>query len=103
MQQNISIPELVKKLTDLYFRPYTKKMWSFDLEGMPAAVVKRTPLHLNMSDTYFGTGEMQILPEGSYTKISESIFGHENIKFQLKTIFRKGHQRDFAHCFNAMP
>jgi UDP-galactopyranose mutase len=92
-----------EKLTDLFFRPYTKKMWSFDLEEMSATVVKRIPLHLDMSDTYFGTDELQMLPENGYTRVFENIFDHENISMQLKTKFRKEDQRNFAHCFNAMP
>ncbi|CAO4136700.1 UDP-galactopyranose mutase [Methylorubrum extorquens] len=92
-----------ENLTDLFFRPYTKKMWSFDLEDMSATVVKRIPLHYDRSDTYFDTNEMQMLPEDGYTKVFENIFDHPGITVQLKTKFRKEQLREFTHCFNAMP
>ncbi|CAO4153236.1 UDP-galactopyranose mutase [Methylorubrum extorquens] len=92
-----------EKLTDLFFRPYTKKMWSFDLEDMSAAVVKRIPLHYDRSDTYFNTDELQMLPKEGYTKVFENIFDHDNITVQLKTKFRREQLHNFVHCFNAMP
>ena len=92
-----------EELTDLFFRPYTKKMWSFDLEDMSASVVKRIPIHYDLSNTYFDTDELQMLPEAGYTQVFEKIFNHENIEVRLSTKFHKSQHGDFFYCFNSMP
>lgn len=92
-----------KRLTDLFFRPYTKKMWSFELEDMSATVVKRIPIHYDRSETYFETDEIQMLPVGGYTKIFENIFNHPNITVSINKKFSKNQMNDFYYCFNSMP
>ncbi len=92
-----------KTLTDLFFRPYTKKMWALDLEDMSAAVVKRIPLRTDRTDTYFADDDTQMMPREGYTKIFEAIFNHENIKISLNTKFEKSMLADYDFCFNAMP
>ena len=37
-------------LTDLFFRPYTRKMWALDLEDLSADVVKRIPIRTDDED-----------------------------------------------------
>ncbi len=90
-------------LTDLFFRPYTKKMWALDLEDMSAAVVKRIPLRTDKTDTYFADDDTQMMPRDGYTKIFETIFDHPNIKISLNTKFEKSMLVDYDFCFNAMP
>lgn len=92
-----------QELTDLFFRPYTKKMWQIDLEEMSAAVVKRIPLRMDREDTYFASDETQIMPAEGYTALFERIFEHPRIKVELSSSFDKSALRDFTFCFNAMP
>jgi UDP-galactopyranose mutase len=90
-------------LTDLFFRPYTKKMWALDLEEMSAAVVKRIPLRTDRTETYFADDDTQMMPRDGYTKIFENIFNHPNIKITLNTKFEKSMLGSYDFCFNAMP
>lgn len=90
-------------LTDLFFRPYTKKMWGLELEEMAVAVVKRIPLRFGRNDTYFADDEMQMLPRDGYTALFESIFAHSNISVALNTAFDKSMLAAHEFCFNAMP
>ncbi|HQT39659.1 MAG TPA: UDP-galactopyranose mutase [Acidocella sp.] len=90
-------------LTDLFFRPYTKKMWAMDLEEMSAAVVKRIPLRTDRTDTYFADDDVQMMPRDGYTKIFETIFNHPNINLSLNTCFDKAMLPACEFCFNAMP
>jgi UDP-galactopyranose mutase len=92
-----------RELTDLFFRPYTKKMWAMDLEEMSAAVVKRIPLRTDRKDTYFADEDIQMMPRDGYTKIFETIFDHPGITVSLNTNFEKVMQAGYAFCFNAMP
>lgn len=90
------------ELADLFFRPYTKKMWSLDLEDMSATVVARIPIKLSRSDTYFPDDEVQILPRHGYTELFRQILDHPNITFDLNTEFDKTILSGFDFCFNSM-
>lgn len=89
-------------LTDLFFRPYTKKMWGLDLEEMDASVVKRIPLRTDYSRDYFPADTYQVLPRDGYTALFARIFDHPNIRVTLGQAFDRALERDYAWCFNAM-
>lgn len=95
--------QIGRTLTDLFFRPYTKKMWGFDLEDMAAAVVQRIPIRMDDEDRYFPNDRFQIMPADGYTRVFEQILDHPAIRVSLSTAFDKSMQRDYAHCFNSMP
>jgi UDP-galactopyranose mutase len=92
-----------EQLTNLFFRPYTKKMWGLDLEDMAAAVVKRIPLRFDRTDTYFADDDIQMMPEHGYTKLVENILAHGNITVSTSTLFTKSMLKDYDFCFNSMP
>ena len=90
-------------LTDLFFRPYTRKMWNLDLEDMSAAVVQRIPIRMDDEDRYFPNDKFQIMPRDGYTRVFEQILDHPCITVSLNTEFDKSMLADYAHCFNSMP
>ena len=90
-------------LTDLFFRPYTKKMWSMDLEEMDAAVVKRIPIRTDDVDYYFPDDQHQMLPKEGYTRIFEAILDHPLINITLSRRFEHAMTAGYRHCFNSMP
>lgn len=90
-------------ITDLLFRPYTKKMWGLDLEQMSADVVKRIPLRFSNEDTYFDELDIQVMPVGGYVSLFERLLGHENITIDLDTPFSRDMMQDYLYCFNSMP
>src|SRR6201999_4218780 len=67
-------------LTDLFFRPYTKKMWALDLEDMDPAVVKRIPLRHDDEDRYFPGDKFQMLPRDGYAGVVGRILDHPRIR-----------------------
>jgi UDP-galactopyranose mutase len=89
-------------LTDLFFRPYTRKMWGLALEQMSASVVQRIPLRFDTDDRYFPTETHQGLPREGYTALVARILDHPGIRISLDTAFDKAMLRDFAFCFNSM-
>lgn len=91
------------ELRDLFFRPYTKKMWEMDLENMDVAVVKRLPIRYNRSDTYFPDDQTQILPKNGYTEFVGEILNHNNINVLLNTKFDRKMMGGFYHCFASLP
>jgi len=92
-----------EQLTDLFFRPYTKKMWNMDLEETAAAVVKRIPLRFDRTDTYFADDDVQLMPREGYTKLFEAMLDHPNISVSLGTSFDNSMLDGVDYCFNSMP
>jgi UDP-galactopyranose mutase len=91
------------ELTDLFFRPYTKKMWNLDLEELSSSVVKRIPLRMDHSDTYCPDQEVQLLPEKGYADFFARLLDHPLITLSLSTPFDHTMLRDVRHCFASMP
>jgi UDP-galactopyranose mutase len=90
-------------LSDLFFRPYTKKMWGLDLEDVDASVVKRIPLRYDNEDRYFPDDSYQMMPRFGYTRLFEAILDHPHIRVHLDESFQLKMLRGYAHCFNSMP
>lgn len=95
--------QIGRRLTDLFFRPYSEKMWGHDLDQMHRNIVKRLPLSFGYEDRYFHGDEFQALPRDGYTAMFERIFDHPLIKVLLSTQFSKEMEDDFDFCFNSMP
>jgi UDP-galactopyranose mutase len=89
-------------LTDLFFRPYTRKMWALDLEDLDAAVVKRIPIRMDEEDRYFPDDRYQFLPEHGYARLFDAILDHPCIRVTTSLAFRRSMLADYAHCFNSM-
>jgi UDP-galactopyranose mutase len=89
-------------LTDLFFRPYTRKMWALDLEELDAAVVKRIPIRTDDEDRYFPTDRFQMLPRDGYTQLFRSILDYPSIRVTVGQPFDKSMLGAYLHCFNSM-
>lgn len=75
-----------KRLCDLFFAPYTKKMWGLELEDLPASVAARIPTNVaSGSYEYFPKDKHQYVPKDGYTELVRNILNHENIEVLLKT------------------
>ncbi len=93
---------LGNKLADLFFRPYTKKMWGIEPKELNIAVGARLPIRTNDDDRYFNDS-FQALPKEGYTKMIESMLNHKNINIQLNIQFQKGMELGFDHSFLCIP
>jgi UDP-galactopyranose mutase len=91
------------RLTDLFFRPYTRKMWALELEEMDAAVVKRIPLRYDSEDRYFPGDRFQSLPRDGYTALVQEILRHPNINVSTAAPFDRAMLAGFDFCFTSMP
>ena len=90
------------ELRDLFFRPYTRKMWDMELEALDAAVVKRLPLRFDRTDTYFPANETQLMPQLGYTDFVSRILDHPLIETRVGTAFDRAMLREAGHCFASM-
>ncbi len=92
-----------KELTDIFYRPYTKKMWGLDLKEVSHAIVKRIKFSFSNEDRYFPNDTIQYLPTNGYTCLFENLLDHENIDIKLSQNFDKSMINEFDFCFNSMP
>ena len=95
--------KLGEQLTNLFYRPYTKKMWGLDLKEISHSIVKRIKFSFSKEKRYFPNDTIQCLPDKGYTSLFENIYDHENIKLNLSTSFDSTMLKDFDFCFNSMP
>ena len=89
------------QLTEIFFRPYTKKMWTLDLEDIAASVVMRLRVRYDDEDRYFPTDRFQLLPQDGYTQLFERILDHPRIRTTLSQPFAHSFARSYTHCFTA--
>ena len=89
-------------ISNIFFRPYTKKMWGVDPKELEISIGARLPVRTNRDERYF-TDNFQSLPKYGYTAMFEKMMDHKNISFQLNTQFDKKMEDEFDHIFLCMP
>ena len=91
------------ELTDMFFAPYTLKMWGLDLAEMDAAVVKRIPIRFDDEDRYFPNDTFQALPQDGYTALIARMLDHPQISVTTGCAFEHGMTRGRAFSFLCCP
>lgn len=94
---------LGRELTDLFFAPYTEKMWGRPLAEMDAAVVKRIPIRFDDEDRYFPDDDFQALPKEGYTALIGTMLDHPGITVTTDCALDHGMIRDRAFSFLCCP
>ena len=89
-------------ISDIFFRPYTKKMWGLDPKFLEVSIGARLPVRMNRDNRYF-TDEFQSLPKDGYSSLFERILDHPRISIQLNQQYEKEIERYFDHIFLCMP
>ncbi len=93
-----------KNLIDVFFRPYTKKMWGVNLEDLDVSIVQRVAIRDDDNEYYFPNDIYQYLPSQGYTQLFENILNHPLINISLSTEFSNNFDyTKYDHVFNSMP
>jgi len=74
-----------KRLCELFFAPYTKKMWGMDLADLPTSVAARIPTKTDSDKYYFPKDKYQFIPKDGYTALITKALDHPNITVSLST------------------
>ena len=90
------------KLANIFFRPYTKKMWGIHPKYLSIGIGSRLPIRTN-NDTRYFNDNFQALPKNGYTKMIENMISHENIKLSLETIYENQMEKDYDKIFLCIP
>lgn len=92
-----------ENIIDIFYRPYTRKMWDKELEELNPDIINRVPIRNDMNEYYFPDDKYQVLPDCGYTSLVHNILAHENINVKLNTEFNKKMEKEYDHVFNSMP
>ena len=90
------------ELANIFFRPYTKKMWGVDPKKLSIKIGARLPVRVNENTRYFND-EFQALPKNGYSEMVKKMLEHENIEVHLKTPFQKEMETFYYHTFLSIP
>ncbi|KGF96687.1 UDP-galactopyranose mutase [Prochlorococcus marinus str. MIT 9201] len=90
------------KLANIFFRPYTKKMWGLDPKQLEISIGARLPIRTN-DDTRYFNDNFQALPKDGYSKMIERMLDHKNINVNLNTSYHKGLEFQYDHAFLCIP
>lgn len=88
-------------IIDIFFKPYTKKMWDKDIYELDPSIINRVPIRDDLNEYYFPNDEYQFMPMSGYTKLFENLL--DGIKVSLNTPFDKLMENDYDFIFNSMP
>ncbi len=92
----------IENVIDIFFRPYTKKMWGVELEEIDPDIINRVPIRDDLNELYFPSDTFQALPADGYTNVVEKMLDHPNIQIYISTFFNKSDLGSYKHCFNSM-
>jgi UDP-galactopyranose mutase len=95
-----------ENVLDIFFRPYTKKMWGVELDDLNPEIINRVPIRDDDNEYYFPDDVYQYMPANGYTKLVENILNHKNITVKLNTKYEPDFEKNvahFDHVFNSMP
>ena len=92
-----------ENVLDIFFRPYTKKMWGVDLDDLNPEIINRVPIRDDDNELYFPNDEYQAMPEEGYTKMVKNMLHHHNILVYLNTDYSHRMNSEYDHVFNSMP
>lgn len=92
-----------ENVLDIFFKPYTKKMWGLELEDLDPTILSRVPIRNDNNEYYFPNDSFQAMPKNGYTAIFERILDNKNISINLNKKFHKDMEGEYHHVFNSMP
>jgi len=90
------------KIADIFFRPYTRKMWGMDPKYLTVGVGSRLPVRTNYDDRYF-SDSFQALPKKGYKFLIENMLDHKKIEVKLNCEFNKDMESYYDHSFLCIP
>ena len=88
-----------ENIIDLFYRPYTRKMWGKELEEVSPDILNRVPGRDDDVDEYFPNDKFQALPKEGYTKLIENMLDHPNITIALMLNFEWANNTNYDHIF----
>ena len=90
-------------IIDIFYRPYTRKMWGRPLEELHPSLLARVPVREDDNEDYFPNDTFQALPRHGYTRMVENVLDHPLITLRLEQPHDDRMHAGMEHVFNSMP
>lgn len=92
-------------ILDIFYRPYTRKMWGVELEELDPGIAARVPVRDDLNEDYFPNDRFQALPRDGYSALFSALLDHANIHVQLGVAWQNPGrtQHEYEHIFSSMP
>lgn len=90
------------KIVDIFYRPYSEKMWGKPLEEIDSDIINRVKIRDDWDNRYFPNDVFQMMPKNGYTEMFENMLSSPLINIQLNTAYTRSIEKDFDHCFVSM-
>lgn len=91
-----------QNVVDIFYRPYTRKMWGVDIEELAPDVLRRVPIRRDFNDLYFPNDSFQALPKFGYGVLIGNMLDHPKIQVHLEVAYENRIASKFFHVFNSM-
>jgi UDP-galactopyranose mutase len=88
-------------ILDVFYRPYSRKMWGKELEELNPDIVNRVPGRTDLEDRYFPNDAYQGLPVNGYTAMVTEMLNHPAINLRLNYTVAKNEYANYGHVFTA--
>lgn len=92
-----------ENIVDIFYRPYTRKMWGVDLEQLDPSIMQRVPVRDDMNELYFPDDAYQAMPRDGYSALVSRMLDHPNVACTTSCEFRTEYENDYDMVFNSMP
>ena len=89
-----------ENIIDVFYRPYTRKMWNKEIEELDPNIMKRVAIRDDDNEYYFPDDTYQIMPNEGYTKVFKEILKGINVMLNVK--FKHHMESFYDHVFNSM-
>jgi UDP-galactopyranose mutase len=91
------------EIIDVFYKPYTKKMWNMELEDLDPSIKDRVKPRDDLNEFYFPNDKYQALPLNGYSTLISNMLEHNDIDIRLNLEFQKDDENHFDYIFNSMP
>lgn len=88
-----------EEILNIYYRPYSKKMWGRELEELHPSVLNRIRDRVDDSEYYFLNDSFQAIPDEGYTSMVDNMLMHPKIFVHLNTPFHHDYEKGYEHIF----
>ncbi len=100
---NKTTAEIVGKqnIIDVFFRPYSEKMWGMPLEDISPDILNRVPIREDNNDLYFPNDTFQNMPTDGYASMCNAMIDSPLIELELNKSDRDEDFSKYQHVFHS--
>jgi len=91
-----------KDIIDIFYKPYSEKMWGEKFDSIDPETIKRVSARSDNEDRYFPKDTFQYMPRQGFTAMFEKMLASPLIEVCLETSWSKALEKSFDHCFSSM-